>query len=397
MSWLKEYLQNTLFLLDDFDPDLKNPSERFMWEQLSSNALFFSPFCIITDSLKYFGSMYLEFLYQAGCQPRNIVEPRGTSPSLSLSLVRDEQAFDQVKHLGSRSQICMIYPTPDKPLKALEFVAPIHPSPKVFGKYELKPEGLRLFKKAGLKDTGGVVCENVKQLERFFDDHQGKVIFKREHWRPIIPHRKNDLKKQQLEGAIIEPLLPFKDVICVHSLSWKGHHKFLFANRQYTKDFRYFGMNSPVPPSLLEKAANYACRILEQTDGFEGFANIDFGVLEGDLIPVDFNPRIGPSLPLLFFLNHLEVQGNIITRTTFNLIPLNVPTLGTLWNDPFFPKFDIKKKKGVLLYAPFGYYSNSVSSMYYVVVADTERDIVKLETLLFRVIRKHNQMQKSTA
>jgi hypothetical protein len=402
LELLEDMVSSCIFIHDDWNEVIGVDD----WDQYDLNPFLLGARICVVNTLKGFGSEYINFLKSITSFPANIVTPKRVNNSVCVNLLQDENSLGLLRAEVARHNLdlSLFYADPGKrateltiALSTPTYIPNIHPPVASFTKANDRYEGKKIFANAGVPSPEGRVCQSFSDVQDYYDDIQSvspNVIAKYSHRDVIHIANKEDLLSatQILKyPVLIERRYDFQRSPICHYISWKGQIQPLFLVNQVIKNWHHAGNESPhgLEASIAETIIKYTEQIVKEVPDFSGVIGVDYIVTsEGEVFAVDINPRFCSSTYPFFLLHRLGVD----LETTFIRYETRhyyIDNVSAVYKQPDFVSFDVKKNKGLILFNPvYDYIRGKVKRLSFIAVSSTVEEVVLLVESIDRIISR---------
>ena len=397
----EDFIRSCAFIHDDYEP---NEIDHY-----GSNPFLIGANVCVVDTLKGFGTPYINYLKRLNIFPRVVIEPTRNFPSLLDDLLNDDEALLNFgkEVIKNKLDISSFYS--DKDFERLiskislngDFIPKVYPPKELFCFVNDKVRMRQLLMANGMPIPEGEVCSNFQELcnyQRHYKGQNIKLFLKIGHRNGIIINSDDDIKKdlKNIEFPLIAELFyDVKNSPVSNCILWKNQSHHLFTIDQIIEELKHAGNRAPslCSDDQLKEILYYSNKIINLVNDFEGIIGIDYIVTnKNEIFVVDINGRFNSCTYPFFFLKKMECNFNVFFAS-YRYINAQVEDLSELYEDENFISFDKDSLTGILLFNPvFDFKNCKVIKLSYLCVEKKKEEVQKLERVIKEIVNRHSMV-----
>lgn len=401
-----QFVAQCAFIHDDVSEDMVDEEGNLDWDQYATNPFLLGAQVCAVDTLAGFGDEYIDYLASLAAVPREIVIPSHRHPSLVANLLSEDRCISRLqKEIQSRklhvssfySDSAMGFDALLQKVSSSTHTPRLYPSASVFEQANDKVAIRTILEEHGIALPEGMTCWSESDLRYFFKVRRKYpgVLAKKIHWatRPIVNEQDIDEVVRDLKFPIVVETC-YEDVVATpvsHYIRWHSKCEHLFTLEQVIVHWQHYGNKSAglFTVESQETIADKSFEILSVLSDYEGVLGFDFIITkEGEVLPVDVNPRFNSSTYPCYFLQRL---GYKLERSFFvmRVVDEEIASLSSLLLDPDFVRLT-PDSPGMFLYNPVWDFERClVHKFTYLCLGDTAEELDRYESALRDVISTH--------
>ena len=400
---LGQFIERCIFIHDDFAEDMVDEEGNFDWDQYATNPFLLGAQICAVDTLAGFGDEYIDYLASLASVPTEIVIPSFRHPSLVANLLSEDRCISRLRRetQSKRLHVSSFYSDSAKGFDVLlgrlsssTHTPRLYPSTSVFEQANDKVSMRTILEEHDVVLPEGMICYSESDLRYFFRAKRKYpgALAKKIHWdtRLIVSEEDIDKVAQDLEFPIVAETY-YEDVVATpvsHYIRWRNECEHLFTLEQVIVHWKHYGNKSAglFTVESQETIVDKSFDILSVLSNYEGVLGFDFIITkEGEVLPVDVNPRFNSSTYPCYFLQRLGYE---LERSFFvvRVVDEEIASLSSLLLDPDFVPLT-PDSPGMFLYNPvWDFERELVYRFSYLCLGRTPEELAHYESIVNGII-----------